>query len=59
MECNSNVVSPVTIEETYIAAGTTVTTNIPKGALCVGRAKAKTIEGWVQRKRPIRQKQKK
>jgi bifunctional UDP-N-acetylglucosamine pyrophosphorylase/glucosamine-1-phosphate N-acetyltransferase len=49
--CNSNVVSPVTIEESaYIAAGTTVTTNIPKGALCVGRAKAKTIEGWVQRR---------
>lgn len=49
--CNTNIVSPVIIEEgAYIAAGTTVTRDVPKGALCVGRAKEKNIEGWVQRR---------
>jgi bifunctional UDP-N-acetylglucosamine pyrophosphorylase/glucosamine-1-phosphate N-acetyltransferase len=49
--CNVNLVSPVVIEEgAYIAAGTTVTHDIPKGALCVGRAKEKNIEGWVARR---------
>jgi len=49
--CNANIVSPVTVEEgSYIAAGTTVTKNVPEGALCVGRAKEKIIEGWVQRR---------
>ncbi len=49
--CNTNIVSPVTIEEgAYVAAGTTVTRNVPSGALCVGRVKDKNIEGWVKRK---------
>lgn len=49
--CNTNIVSPVVVEESaYIAAGTTVTRDVPKGALCVGRARDKNIEGWVQRK---------
>ena len=49
--CNVNLVSPVTVEEgAYIAAGTTVTRDVPKGALCVGRAKEKNIEGWVARR---------
>jgi len=49
--CNVNLVSPVVVEEkAYIAAGTTVTRNVPKGALCVGRAKEKNIEGWVARR---------
>lgn len=49
--CNANIVSPVTVEEgAYIAAGTTVTHNVPKGALCVGRAKDKNIEGWSERR---------
>jgi len=49
--CNVNIVSPVVVEEgAYIAAGTTVTHDVPKGALCVGRAKEKNIEGWVARR---------
>ncbi len=49
--CNVNIVSPVTVEAgAYIAAGSTVTTNVPKGALCVARAKARIIEGWVSRR---------
>ena len=49
--CNVNIVSPVVVEEdAYVAAGTTVTHDVPKGALCVGRAKEKNIEGWVARR---------
>lgn len=49
--CNANLVSPVVLgEESYIAAGSTVTTDVPAGALCVARAKGKIIEGWVSRR---------
>jgi len=49
--CNTNLVSPVVVEEgSYIAAGSTVTTNVPKGALFVSRTKGRVIEGWVDRR---------
>ena len=49
--CNVNIISPVTIEENaYIAAGTTVTKNVPEGSLCVSRVKATVLEGWVERR---------
>ena len=52
---NSNIVAPVTIaENAYIAAGTTVTRDVPAGALCLGRVKEKHIEGWVARKKLLR-----
>ncbi|MGF6374979.1 bifunctional UDP-N-acetylglucosamine pyrophosphorylase/glucosamine-1-phosphate N-acetyltransferase [Clostridiales Family XIII bacterium PM5-7] len=55
--CNTNLVSPVTVEEgAYIAAGTTVTTTVPKDALCVGRARQRNIEGWAERKGLYRKK---
>jgi bifunctional UDP-N-acetylglucosamine pyrophosphorylase/glucosamine-1-phosphate N-acetyltransferase len=50
MGCNVNIVSPVTVgENAYIAAGTTITTDVPEGSLCVGRARAKNIQGGVER----------
>ena len=49
--CNVNLFSPVTVEEkAYIAAGTTVTGDVAAGSLHVGRAKGKTVEGWVERR---------
>lgn len=49
--CNVNLVSPVTVEEkAYIGAGTTVTSNVPSGSLHVSRPKARTLEGWVERR---------
>lgn len=49
--CNVNIISPVTIEDgAYIAAGTTVTRDVPKGALCIGRARETKIEGWTAKK---------
>jgi len=49
--CNTNLVSPVHVgEKAYIAAGSTVTTDVPDGALYVARTKGKVLEGWVERK---------
>lgn len=55
--CNSNLVSPVVIEElSYVAAGTTVTKNVPSGDLAVGRAKQENKKGWVERRNLIQKK---
>ncbi|WP_051280684.1 hypothetical protein [Anaerovorax odorimutans] len=55
--CNTNLVSPVTVNEgAYVAAGTTVTMDVPKGALCVGRVKNKVLEGWVERRGLLKKK---
>lgn len=49
--CNSNLVSPVTIgKKAYVAAGSTITTDVPEGALYVARARGKSLEGWVERR---------
>lgn len=49
--CNTNLVSPVTVKSgAYVAAGSTVTKNVPSDALCVARAKEKIIEGWGTRR---------
>ena len=36
----------------YTAAGSVITKDVPPGALGVGRAQQRNIEGWVQRRRP-------
>ncbi|MBC2580894.1 bifunctional UDP-N-acetylglucosamine diphosphorylase/glucosamine-1-phosphate N-acetyltransferase GlmU [Clostridium sp. DJ247] len=49
--CNVNLVSPVEVKDnTYIAAGSTITREVPEGALAVARANQKNIEGWVEKK---------
>lgn len=49
--CNVNLVSPVTVEKgAYVAAGSTITKNVPAGALGVARQRQTNIEGWVERK---------
>ncbi|MEA4825119.1 MAG: DapH/DapD/GlmU-related protein, partial [Clostridium sp.] len=49
--CNANLVSPLEIEdETYIAAGSTITKKVPSGALAVARAKQSNKEGWVYKR---------
>ena len=48
---NANLVAPVTIEEKgYIATGSTITNNVPQGALAVAREKQVIKEGWVDKK---------
>ena len=47
------LVAPVTVGDgAYTAAGSVITDDVPPGAMAVGRARQRTIEGWVQRKRP-------
>ncbi len=49
--CNVNLVSPVNVgKDAYVAAGSTITKNVPSGSLHVARAKGKTIEGWVEKR---------
>lgn len=49
--CNTNLVSPVEVKDnTYIAAGSTITNEVPEGSLAIARAKQRNIEGWVNKK---------
>ncbi|OFI06582.1 bifunctional protein GlmU [Clostridium acetireducens DSM 10703] len=49
--CNTNLISPVKVNnDTYIAAGSTITDDVPKGALAIARAKQVNKEGWVAKK---------
>lgn len=49
--CNTNLVSPVKVNDnTYIAAGSTITSEVEEGALAVARAKQRNIKGWVSKK---------
>ena len=49
---NSTLVAPVTIADgSYIAAGSAVTTDVPAGALAIGRARQENKDGWVERKK--------
>jgi bifunctional UDP-N-acetylglucosamine pyrophosphorylase/glucosamine-1-phosphate N-acetyltransferase len=46
-------VAPVEIGDgAYTAAGSVITKDVPPGALGVGRAEQRNINGWVQRRRP-------
>lgn len=50
--CNTNLISPVTVEDnTYIAAGSTITDDVKSGELAVARAKQRNIQGWVDRRK--------
>lgn len=49
--CNTNLVSPVEVGRYgYTAAGSTITCDVPEGALAIARAKQENIAGWVKRK---------
>lgn len=49
--CNTNLVSPVKVEDgAYIAAGSTVTEDVPEDALCIARARQRNIRGWAAEK---------
>jgi bifunctional UDP-N-acetylglucosamine pyrophosphorylase/glucosamine-1-phosphate N-acetyltransferase len=48
---NSNLVAPVTVEaKGYVATGSTITDNVPQGALAIARQKQVVKEGWVEKK---------
>jgi bifunctional UDP-N-acetylglucosamine pyrophosphorylase/glucosamine-1-phosphate N-acetyltransferase len=49
---DSTLVAPVTIEsDSYIAAGSCITEDVPSGSLALGRSRQVTKSGWVAKKR--------
>jgi bifunctional UDP-N-acetylglucosamine pyrophosphorylase/glucosamine-1-phosphate N-acetyltransferase len=47
--CNSNLVAPVTVGEgAYVAAGSTITQDVPQDALSVARARQVNKEDYVK-----------
>jgi bifunctional UDP-N-acetylglucosamine pyrophosphorylase / glucosamine-1-phosphate N-acetyltransferase len=50
--CNSNLVAPVVVGNgAYIAAGSTITKDVPPSNLAVARARQKNIDGWVDKRK--------
>ena len=50
--CNSNLVAPITVEEgAYIAAGSTITKDVPKDNLAVARAHQTNISVWSDKRK--------
>lgn len=50
--CNVNLVAPVKVNDnSYIAAGTTVTREVPEGSLAIGRARQENKEGWLNKRK--------
>lgn len=50
--CNTNLVAPVTVApEAFIAAGSTITEDIPDDCLAIARARQTNIEGWVSKRK--------
>jgi len=55
--CNTNLVAPVTVgENSYTAAGSTITQDVPDNSLAVARERQINKEGWVKEKQPYRKK---
>jgi bifunctional UDP-N-acetylglucosamine pyrophosphorylase / glucosamine-1-phosphate N-acetyltransferase len=57
---DSQLVAPVTIgRDAYVGSGTTVTKDVPRGALALTRVKQVNVEGWADRFREAQSKRKK
>jgi bifunctional UDP-N-acetylglucosamine pyrophosphorylase/glucosamine-1-phosphate N-acetyltransferase len=49
---DTQLVAPVTVGKgAYVGAGSTITRNVPAGALALSRTPQKIVEGWADRKR--------
>lgn len=49
--CNANLVAPVTVGEgSYVAAGSTITKDVPKETLAVARERQVNLAGWVEKR---------
>jgi bifunctional UDP-N-acetylglucosamine pyrophosphorylase/glucosamine-1-phosphate N-acetyltransferase len=50
--CNVNLIAPVRVaQDAFVAAGSTITKDVPELALAVAREKQKNVAGWVARRR--------
>ncbi|MCL2677696.1 MAG: bifunctional UDP-N-acetylglucosamine diphosphorylase/glucosamine-1-phosphate N-acetyltransferase GlmU [Clostridiales bacterium] len=46
---NTNLIAPVTVgREAFVAAGSTITQNVPPDALSVARGRQRNVEGWAK-----------
>lgn len=53
--CNTNLIAPVEVgDRAYIAAGSTITDDVPGSALSIARARQVIKDGWVERKKPFK-----
>lgn len=49
--CNTNLIAPVEVEEnSYTAAGSTITQKVKSGDLAIARSKQININGWVEKR---------
>ena len=56
--CNSNLIAPVHLGEgVYVAAGTTITEDVPDDSLCIGRSRQTNKEGWVKKRKILKKDQ--
>jgi bifunctional UDP-N-acetylglucosamine pyrophosphorylase/glucosamine-1-phosphate N-acetyltransferase len=57
---DTQLIAPVTIgRDAYVGSGTTVTKDVPRGALALTRVKQVNVEGWADRFREAKAKRKK
>lgn len=55
--CNTNLIAPVTVgKNSYTAAGSTITEDVPDNTLAIAREKQTNKEGWVKKNQPYRKK---
>ena len=48
---NANLIAPLVVRKSgYIACGSTITSEVPKGALAIARMRQENKEGWVDKK---------
>jgi bifunctional UDP-N-acetylglucosamine pyrophosphorylase/glucosamine-1-phosphate N-acetyltransferase len=51
---DSQLVAPVKVGKgAYVAAGSSITQDVPAGALGIARARQNNVEGWVERKKTV------
>jgi bifunctional UDP-N-acetylglucosamine pyrophosphorylase/glucosamine-1-phosphate N-acetyltransferase len=49
--CNANLVAPIVVgKRGYVACGSSLTEDVPPGALAIARARQTVIPGWVERR---------
>lgn len=52
--CNSNLVAPVHVgQDAYVAAGSTITKDVPGESLAVARSRQENKDGWVARRKKL------
>ena len=55
--CQTNLVAPVTVGDgAYTAAGSTITHDVPAGAMAFARARQSNKEGYVEKFRSLKKK---